>query len=112
MNRKKATKAEACLWKYALSKKQTGHTFKRQRPVLRYIADFMCQELKLIIEVDGSSHNQLDVRIKDLKRQMELEDVGFTVLRFTDEEVLENMDDVKRVISDTLVDLVTRESSL
>lgn len=72
----------------------------------------MCQELKLIIEVDGSSHNQLDVRIKDLKRQMELEDVGFTVLRFTDEEVLENMDDVKRVISDTLVDLVTRESSL
>ncbi len=111
-NRKKATKAEACLWKYALSKNQTGYTFKRQRPVLNYIADFMCQELKLIIEVDGSSHNQLDVRFRDLKRQMELEDFGFTVIRFADEKVLENMDDVRREVLKAIVELEARESSL
>tara|TARA_R110000868_G_scaffold304437_7_gene565046 strand:+ start:18218 stop:18616 length:399 start_codon:yes stop_codon:yes gene_type:complete len=111
-NRKKATKAEACLWKYALSKKQTGYTFKRQRPVLNYITDFMCQELKLVIEVDGSSHNQLEVRLNDLKRQKELENFGFTVLRFTDEEVLENMDNIKWLISDAITELGVRESSL
>lgn len=111
-NRKKATKAEACLWKYALSRKQTGFTFKRQRPVLRYIADFMCQELKLIIEVDGSSHDQEEVIIKDIKRQKELESFGFTVLRFSNEEVLENMDDVKKVISELVEELGSRSSSL
>jgi very-short-patch-repair endonuclease len=49
-NRKKMTKAESCLWKYVLSKRQMrGYQFGRQRPVLNYIADFMCKELKLII---------------------------------------------------------------
>lgn len=111
-NRKKATKAEACLWKYALSKKQSGYTFKRQRPVLKYIADFMCQDLKLIIEVDGSSHDSMEVRINDLKRQKELENYGFTVLRFTNVEVLENMDDVRRIILEVVEELGSRSSSL
>ncbi len=111
-NRNKATKGEACLWKYALSKKQTGYTFKRQRPVLNFIADFMCQELSLIIEVDGSSHNKLEVQIKDMKRQKRLVNVGFKILRFTDEEVLNNMDDVKRFIMEVIVELEVRSSSL
>lgn len=55
-NRKQMTKAEACLWKYVLKAKMTGYTFNRQRPVLNYIADFMCKEKKLIIEVDGITH--------------------------------------------------------
>lgn len=51
------TKAEACLWKYVLSSgKLKGYKFKRQRPVLQYIADFMCPDLMLIIEVDGITH--------------------------------------------------------
>ena len=55
--RKRMTKAEACLWKYALrASKMKGYSFRRQRPVLNYIADFMCQELFLIIEVDGITH--------------------------------------------------------
>ena len=111
-NRKRATKAEACLWKYALSKKQSGYTFKRQRPVLNYICDFMCQELKLIVEVDGSSHDRLDVMIRDLKKQIELEKAGFEVIRFTDEEVLNTMDDVRRLISETIAELEVRASSL
>ncbi|GAB5408375.1 MAG: hypothetical protein BalsKO_07400 [Balneolaceae bacterium] len=111
-NRRKATKSEACIWKYALSRKQTGFTFKRQRPVLNYIADFMCQELKLIIEVDGSSHDSPEAFMKDLKRQSELENFGFKVLRFSDEEVLDNMDEVRRIISDVVEELGVHKSSL
>lgn len=51
------TKAEACLWKYVLKARMIkGYQFRRQRPVLNYIADFMCKELILIIEVDGITH--------------------------------------------------------
>ena len=111
-NRNNATKGEACLWKYALSKKQTGYTFKRQRPVLQFIADFMCQELSLIIEVDGGSHNELEVQLKDMKRQKKLEKAGFRIIRFTDEEVLDNMDDVKWIISEVIIELEAKSSSL
>ena len=54
--RRKGTKAEAYLWKFALKKKIQGYKFLRQRPVMNYIADFMCPELMLIIETDGVSH--------------------------------------------------------
>jgi very-short-patch-repair endonuclease len=93
--RKEMTKAEACLWKYALrAGKMKGFQFRRQRPVLIYIADFMCKELMLIIEVDGSIHQLEDVMKNDLERQKALEEAGFTVLRFTNEEVLENINAV------------------
>jgi len=86
------TKAEACLWKYALKARQMkGYPFRRQRPVLNYIADFMCMELKLIIEVDGITHHDEKVILKDEQRQRNLEAAGFTVLRFSDHEVLKGM---------------------
>ena len=86
------TKAEACLWKYALrASKMKGYGFRRQRPVLNYIADFMCKELFLIIEVDGITHQDEHVIENDKLRQSRLEAAGFTVLRFTDDEVLKNM---------------------
>ena len=54
--RKEMTKSEACLWKYVLRARQMkGYQFRRQRPVLDFIADFMCKELRLVIEVDGTS---------------------------------------------------------
>ncbi len=59
--------------------------------MLNYIADFMCKELMLIIEVDGSIHELEDVRKYDEERQKTLEEAGFTVLRFTNEEVLTNI---------------------
>ena len=91
-NRQSMTKAEACLWKFVLGKRQMqGHQFRRQRPVLNYIADFMCKELMLIIEVDGLTHQWGEVAEKDIKRQQELEQIGFTVLRFSDDEVLEQI---------------------
>ncbi|MEQ8878363.1 MAG: DUF559 domain-containing protein [Cyclobacteriaceae bacterium] len=93
--RKNMTKAEACLWKYVLrAGGMKGFTFRRQRPVLQYIADFMCKELQLIIEVDGITHTYEEVIEKDKKRQADLERAGFTVIRFTDEEVIYHINNV------------------
>ncbi len=76
--RKNMTKAEACLWKYSLrAGKHSNWQFRRQRPVLRYIADFMCKELLLIIEVGGFTHNWEETLDKDEKKEEDLESVGF-----------------------------------
>jgi very-short-patch-repair endonuclease len=89
------TKAEACLWKYALKSRQLkGYSFRRQRPILSYIADFACLELKLVIEVDGYTHSLDDTIIKDQIKQEDLERAGFHVIRFIDEEVLRDMRNV------------------
>lgn len=104
-NRKQFTKGEACLWKYALKAKQMGFTFNRQRPVLNYIADFMCKELKLIIEVDGYTHLLEDVIKNDIIRQRNLEQAGFTVIRFKNEEVLNEINRVRETILNTIEQL-------
>jgi very-short-patch-repair endonuclease len=101
--RKKMTKAEACLWKYALRAKcMKGYSFRRQRPVLNYIADFMCKELNLIIEVDGITHSYEGAAERDAIRQSALESAGFRVIRFSDEDVLKRMscviEDIEEVI--------------
>jgi len=99
--RKEMTKAEACLWKYVLRARQLkGFQFRRQRPVLNYIADFMCKELMLIIEVDGITHYFEETIKKDEIRQKNLESAGFTVLRFSDEEVLNNIHAVFNYLED------------
>jgi len=100
-NRKTMTKAEACLWKYVLKASQMkGYPFRRQRPVLNYIADFMCKELKLIIEVDGITHDYYSIQTNDRVRQKDLESAGFTVLRFEDDKVLTSIDMVRLTIED------------
>jgi very-short-patch-repair endonuclease len=94
--RNDGTKAEACIWKYVLrAGMMKGYKFRRQRPVLNYIADFMCKELKLIVEIDGITHDDELVQAKDLEKQKALEKAGFTVLRFTDNEVLNHIDGVR-----------------
>ncbi len=97
--RNSMTKAECCLWKYALKgRRMYGYQFSRQRPALDYIVDFMCKELMLIIEVDGISHQFDDIEKKDKLRQTRLEQIGFKVLRFQDGEILNNIGDVIRTI--------------
>ncbi|WP_460687525.1 endonuclease domain-containing protein [Niabella aquatica] len=99
--RKEMTKAEACLWKYILRARQLkGYSFHRQRPVMKYIADFMCKELMLIIEVDGITHHSEEALKKDDIRQKELESAGFTVLRFDDNQILNNISNVHAFLSD------------
>ena len=101
--RKNMTKAEACLWKYVLkARKMKGYSFRRQRPVINYIADFMCKELKLIIEVDGITHQYEETIKHDTIRQKKLESVGFTVLRFEDSDVLHDINNVYHSIEATI----------
>lgn len=96
-NRKSMSKAEVCIWKYLLSGRQLrGYRFLRQRPIDRYIADFMCKELMLVIELDGITHEFEEVIENDNIRQKRLEEMGFTALRFQDEEVLNDLKNVER----------------
>jgi very-short-patch-repair endonuclease len=97
--RRDSTKAEIRLWCELLrSKTMHGYSFRRQRPVLNYIADFICLELSLIIEVDGLSHHDEDKFKADLRRTNDLNKAGFTVLRFDDEEKMDRIDNVQRTI--------------
>jgi very-short-patch-repair endonuclease len=97
--RKSMTKPEACLWKYALKAgKLKGHSFRRQRPISNFIADFVCFEINLVIEVDGYSHQLLEIQKKDEIKTKSLMELGYTVIRFTDEEVLKDIANVIRCL--------------
>ena len=99
--RNHSTKAEVYIWSFLLrSKNFRGYGFNRQRPVLNYIADFMCKELLLIIEIDGGIHDRWDVKRKDRIRQERLEAAGFTVLRFTNEQVLRDRASVEMALDE------------
>ena len=91
--RKEGTKGEALLWKKVLrARSMEGYQFNRQFPIGDYIVDFICRKLKLIIEIDGSSH--LMKGLEDRKRQDDLERGGYKILRFTENEVVYRIDDV------------------
>ena len=75
-----------------------GYDFHRQKPLLNFIADFFCHELRLVIELDGYTHQFEEVIAKDQIKKDELESLGLTVLRFTDEEVMKDINNVLRTI--------------
>ncbi len=88
--RKSQTNAEGLLWYYLKNKQLGGYKFKRQQPIDKYIVDFVCFEKKLIIELDGSQHNE-DKNIKhDKIRDSFLRSLGFTILRFCNDEIFTN----------------------
>lgn len=106
------TKAQACLWKYALrAKAMRGFSFRRERPVLNFIADFMCMELMLVIEVDGSIHLLPEIILKDKRKNEALKAAGFRVLRFTNEEVLTQMNAVIEQISFEIDEILAERAS-
>ncbi|MFD2286026.1 DUF559 domain-containing protein [Pedobacter petrophilus] len=111
-NRKEMTKAEACAWKFLLSGRQMmGYQFRRQRPILNFIADFLCKELMLIIEIDGLTHTWDSVAENDKRREKALADVGFTILRFEDDEILKDIENVNRAICFYIEDFELRNKN-
>ena len=87
------TKGEAVLWKMVLKARlMNGYQFNRQFIIEDFIVDFVSRKLKLIIEIDGSSH--IAKGSEDYKRQQRLEELGFTVIRFSEFEVLKALEDV------------------
>ncbi len=90
--RKEPTLAEATLWQRIRGKQLLGYKFRRQHALERFIVDFYCSEAKLIIEVDGPIHEYNPE--EDAIRQKFLEEMGFRVVRFTNVEVLKQLDSV------------------
>ncbi|MBL7719406.1 MAG: endonuclease domain-containing protein [Flavipsychrobacter sp.] len=91
--RKESTLSEALLWK-RLRRRALGVEFHRQVPVGAYIVDFYCHELRLAIEIDGSSHDSEEAQAHDRGRQEILEDCGLEFIRFCDRDVKVNMEGV------------------
>lgn len=90
------TYAEVYMWKFVLrASSLKGYGFRRQRPVLKYIADFMSKDLMLIIEIDGGYHDTPEQQKRDRIREKALENVGFHIIRFKNEEVLSDISSVR-----------------
>ena len=85
--RSNMTKAEIILWSRIRSKKINGYKFRRQQPLLDYIVDFYCDELNLIIEVDGEIHYFSERKSYDLKRDNLLKINGYHIIRLSNLEV-------------------------
>jgi very-short-patch-repair endonuclease len=94
-----STRSEIRMWSQLLrAKKMMGYSFLRQRPIGPYIADFMCKKLNLVIEVDGLSH--VGREVQDKERDAALAELGFTTLRFSVDEVMEDVGNVRKRIGE------------
>ena len=94
--RRRSTQAERVLWGRLLGRQLSGRKWRRQYPVDQYVADFLCPEVRLIVEIDGDVHVLHDG--DDRTRQAHLEAQGFQVVRFTNEDILTNLDGVLEVL--------------
>ena len=92
-HRKDPTKAEEVLWQ-AIRNSKLGYKFRRQHAIHIYIADFVCLDKKLIVEVDGGYHQDENQQYIDAQRTHDLNALGFTVIRFTNDEVLSELENV------------------
>ena len=97
------TQAEKILWQELKGNKINGRHFRRQHPIYRYIADFYCHKEKLVIEVDGSYHNNPEQRDYDKNRDATMNEYDIKVLRFTNEEILTRLDNVLERIKELCV---------
>ena len=111
--RKYPTEAESAMWSL-LRKKSLNDKFRRQHIIGNYIADFICLHKKLIIEIDGGYHLKGDQIIKDNQRTEWLENLGYKVIRFTNEEVLFNtenvMSDIQQALNNALTEGTTNST--
>ena len=105
--RQNLTRAEKILWVH-LKKGIRGYKFRRQLPIAAYIADFFCYKLKLMVEVDGSIHNNSETISNDITRQNDLEKLGYTVIRFTNAEIFEEADMVLNKISESVNNIINK----
>jgi len=96
-NRNNPTKAEEKIWRELLKNKKTGFTFLRQKPINRFIVDFYCSKLNLAIEIDGNSH---DKKLGyDQARDKFLKQIGVKTIRFTNDQILFQINQVKNILS-------------
>jgi len=99
--RRSSTEVERILWYRIRDKQIEDFRFRRQRPIGKYIVDFVCLDAMLIIEVDGGQH--ADAVLADAARTRFLESLGYRVLRFWNNEVIENLEGVLERIREALL---------
>ncbi len=99
--RQESTEAEKLLWAELRNRKLNSLKFRQQHPLDKFIVDFYCNEKKLVIELDGSVHDEKINKEYDEARTAMLAGLNILVLRFRNEEVINNMNDVLKKISDT-----------
>jgi len=92
--RRASTRAETLLWRYIRAHRIGGLGFRRQVPIGNYIADFACHSAKLIVELDGESHDFVVRQRADQRRDAFFVTQGFQVLRFTNTQVMSNLEGV------------------
>ena len=90
--RKDETEAEKILWARLNKNQIKGLQFRRQHPINVFIADFYCAKIKLAIEIDGNIHDLSEYHAHDEGRSAMLEDFGITVIRFTNEQIMDEID--------------------
>jgi very-short-patch-repair endonuclease len=96
--RQRMTRAENLLWRYLKAHHVDGLAFRRQVPMRQFIPDFVCHAARIVIEVDGASHDFASRQRADRLRDRWFESQGYAVLRFMDEQVLRNLEGVIEVI--------------
>lgn len=92
--RKQMTDTELKLWNELRAHRLMGLGFRRQLPIAGYIVDFACPTHKLIVEIDGSQHGSADIAEADAVRTAKLEDHGWTIVRFWNDDILRAIDNV------------------
>jgi len=97
--------AEALLWRELRSKKILGQRFLRQFSIASYVLDFYCPKLRLAIEIDGPAHEQKDQEEYDKDRQLAIEQLGITFLRFKNQEIYGRLKLVTEAIKDKVKEL-------
>ncbi len=88
------TPSEKILWSYIRKKRLSGKIFRRQHPIGQFIVDFYCHEAKLVIEIDGNIHDSQENKERDENRTFELEKSGLKVIRFKNEAITDNINEV------------------
>lgn len=96
--RKSMTEAERLLWSHLRGKQLLGVQFYRQKPIGHFIVDFYAPAAQLVIEVDGSQHDEPEHRQKDILRDRYLADEGLTVMRFDNIQVLKETEAVLEAV--------------
>ncbi len=107
--RHQSTDAERMLWKYLRAHRMAGYKFKRQVVIEPYIVDFVCIEVRLIVEADGGQH--LEQVNDDVKRSVFLESLGYKVVRFWNHEILCDIHSVLEQIHSCLIEIPSPQPS-
>lgn len=96
--RDRPTRSEKIIWRYLRGSSLGGYKFRRQQGIGPYVVDFYCPEAGLVLEIDGDSHYQSGAAKRDRARQKFIEKMGIRVVRFTDNDVRDSLDEVLAIV--------------